>query len=197
VAPATATYEIIKDRENLERVFGGSIRGLAYPYTAYNAATPEILRSCGIAYARTANCTGKLTMPSDWYLWHPTCDHGDKNMPLYCERFLSTLPAFNQCALFFVYGHSFDLTRDARWPKIEELFQTVGGRDDVWYATNIEICDYIAAFKQLIMSADGNYIYNPTVTTLSLIYSDRDFINSAITLELKPGEHVYLDGSRA
>jgi hypothetical protein len=136
-------------------------------------------------------------MPSDWYLWHPTCDHGDKNMPLYCERFLSTLPAFNQCALFFVYGHSFDLTRDARWPKIEELFQTVGGRDDVWYATNIEICDYIAAFKQLIMSADGNYIYNPTVTTLSLIYSDRDFINSAITLELKPGEHVYLDGSRA
>ena len=38
------------------------------------------------------------------------------------------------------------------------------------------------------MSVDSNYIYNPTVTTLSLIYSDEDFINSAITFELKPGE---------
>ena len=194
VAPATATYEIIKDRENLERVFGGSIRGFAYPYTAYNSETPALLKQCGIAYARTAACTGKLTMPSDWYLWHPTCDHRDKNLMVYCDRFLSTNLSFNQCSLFYVYGHSFELTRDGHWPNIEELFKKVGGRDDVWYATNIEICDYVAAFKQLIMSVDGNYIYNPTMTTLSLIYSDRDFINSAITLELGPGEHIYLDG---
>ena len=192
VAPQTATYEIIKDRENLERVFGGSIRGFAYPYTAYNSETPQILKNCGIAYARTANCTGKLTMPSDWLLWHPTCDHKDKNMMKYCERFLSTNLSFNQCSLFYVYGHAFELNWDDNWERIEELFKAVGGRDDVWYATNIEICDYVTAFKSLIMSVDGNYIYNPTVTTLSLIYSDCDFINSAITLELGPGEHVYL-----
>ena len=62
VAPSTATFEIIKDRENLEKIFGGSIRGFAYPYTAYNRDTPALLRSCGIAYARTADCTRQFAI---------------------------------------------------------------------------------------------------------------------------------------
>ncbi len=193
VAPQTATYEIMKDRENLEKVFGGSIRGFAYPYTAYNSETPQILKNCGIAYARTADCTNGFSMPSDWYQWHPTCDHRSKNLMERCERFLEMNPIFNQCSLFYVYGHSYELERYNHWETIEELFKKVSGRDDIWYATNIEICDYVSAFKNLIMSVDSNYIYNPTMTTLSLIYSDGDFINSGITFEIKPGEHIYLN----
>lgn len=193
VAPQTATYEIMKDRENLERVFGGSIRGFAYPYTAYNRDTAQILKNCGIAYARTARCSGDLNIPSDWYEWHPTCDHRSKELMVFCDRFLETNPVFNQCFIFYVYGHAYELDRDNRWERIEELFKKVSGRDDVWYATNIEICDYISAFKNLVMSVDSNYIYNPTMTTLSLIYSDQDFIKSGITFELKPGEHIYLN----
>ena len=75
---------------------------------------------------------------------------------------------------------------------IEEFFKKISGRDDVWYATTIEICDYFSAFKNLIMSVDSKYIYNPTTTTLSLIYSDGDFINSSIEFELKPGEEITL-----
>lgn len=193
VAPQTATYEIIKDRENLEKVFGGSIRGFAYPYTAFNHDTPQLLKNCGIAYARTASCSGKITMPMDWYRWHPTCDHKSADLMEYCDRFLNTDPIFNQCHLFYVYGHAYELDNNNMWERIEELFKTVSGRDDIWYATNIEICDYISAFKSLIMSVDSNYIYNPTTTTLSLIYSDGDFIDSAITLEIKPGEEIYLN----
>ena len=194
VAPQTATYEVMKDRENLERVFGGSIRGFAYPYTAYNQDTPQILKNCGIAYARTANNTGKFMLPSDWYYWHPTCTCDSRTEELLAcgDRFLATDPIFNQSWVFYVYGHANRLSVGDHWAVIEELFQKIGGREDIWYATNIEIYDYIAAFKSLIMSVDSNYIYNPTMTTLSLIYSDQDFINSAITLELKPGEHVYL-----
>ena len=38
----------------------------------------------------------------------------------------------------------------------------MGGRDDIWYATNIEIYDYIKAYERLIISADGTTVYNPT-----------------------------------
>lgn len=192
VAPQTATYEIIKDRENLEKVFGGSIRGCAYPYSAYNHDTPDLLRNCGIVYGRTAACSKKYNMPSDWYRWHPTCDHKDSEIMNLCNNFLERNPAFNQCWLFYVYGHAHELDRNNNWERIEELFKTISNRDDIWYATNIEICDYISAFKNLIMSVDSSYIYNPTNTTLSLIYSDRDFINSAVTLEIKPGEEITL-----
>ena len=170
VPPQMATYEIIKDRENLEKVFGGSIRGFAYPYTAYNHDTPQILKNCGIAYARTATCSGRFTMPSDWSRWDPSCDHQDD-----------------------VYGHSFQLERDNHWGRIEELFKKISGRDDIWYATNIEICDYVSAYKNLIMSVDGKYICNPTTTTLSLIYTGQDFMDGGEIFEIKPGEEIYLD----
>ncbi len=193
VAPQTATYEIMKDRENLERIFGGSVRGLAYPYTAFNDETPAILKSCGIAYARTATCSGSFTMPSDWYKWHPTLEHQSRELMTYCERFLTTDMSFNQCSLFFIYGHGFQLNKFDNWERMEELFKEIGGRDNVWYATNIEICDYITAFKNLVMSVDSNYIYNPTNTAISLIYTGNDFMGEGKIFEIKPGEHIYLN----
>lgn len=193
VAPQTATYEIIKDRENLEKVFSGTVRGFAYPYTAFNHDTPQILKNCGIVYARTGNSTGRFSMPSDWYRWHPTCNSQSKNLFEYFDKFLNDDPEFNQCYLFYIYAHGYEFERENNWETFEGLFKILSTRDDVWCATNIEICDYISAFKQLIMSVDSNYIYNPTTTTLSLIYSDGDFIDSAITLEIKPGEEIYLN----
>ena len=46
--------------------------------------------------------------------------------------------------------------------------------------------------SESVLKHAGKYIYNPTNTTFSLIYSDGDFIKSAITLELKPGEEIVL-----
>ena len=38
----------------------------------------------------------------------------------------------------------------------------MGKRDDVWYATNIKIYDYVNAYNSLIFSADGKKVMNPT-----------------------------------
>ncbi len=192
IAPQTATYEIIKDRENLETYFGGSIRGFAYPYSAYNNDTAALLANCGIKYARTINETEKFNMPSDWMFLNPTCRHQNPKLMELCDTFLNTEPAFNQSKLFYVYGHSYEFDVLDQWGMIEEFFKKLRGRDDIWYATTIEIFDYINAFKNLIMSVDSKYIYNPTATTISLIYSDGDFINSSIELEIKPGEEITL-----
>lgn len=37
----------------------------------------------------------------------------------------------------------------------------MGGREDIWYATNLEIVDYMNAARGLIYSADGTTVYNP------------------------------------
>ena len=39
---------------------------------------------------------------------------------------------------------------------------TVLWRNDVWYATNGEIYDYVNAYENLVFSADGKRIYNPS-----------------------------------
>ena len=38
----------------------------------------------------------------------------------------------------------------------------MGGHDDIWYATNIEIVDYVNACRAVYASADGKILHNPT-----------------------------------
>ena len=45
---------------------------------------------------------------------------------------------------------------------IEELLEKCGQATDIWFATNMEIYEYAEAFKQLVFSADGSKVYNPT-----------------------------------
>ena len=45
---------------------------------------------------------------------------------------------------------------------MDEFMQKVSGKEDVWYATNGEIYEYVNAYEKLVYSADGKYIYNPS-----------------------------------
>ena len=49
---------------------------------------------------------------------------------------------------------------------MEEICQKLANRDDIWYATNIEIHDYVEAYKSLRYSANGQMVYNPTLYTI-------------------------------
>jgi peptidoglycan/xylan/chitin deacetylase (PgdA/CDA1 family) len=46
------SYEIVKDRENLEALFGKIIRGMAYPYGTHNDTVVEVLKACGNEVSR-------------------------------------------------------------------------------------------------------------------------------------------------
>lgn len=192
IAPQNATYEVMKDRENLEKVFGGTVRGFVYAHGSVNGSTAQILKNCGIQYARTINNTEKFLLPSDWYSFNPTCEDVNPKLLQIADRFLKTPPLFTQTQLFYIWGHSHITDQNNLWGDLEELFKKISESDAVWCATNIEICDYITAFNNLVMSADGNYIYNPTVTTLWLLHNNGDFMNKREVIVLKPGEEVYL-----
>jgi hypothetical protein len=46
----------------------------------------------------------------------------------------------------------------------------MGQREDVWYATNIEIYDYVQAYRRLIWTADLSRVTNPSAIPVSFLY---------------------------
>ena len=68
--------------------------------------------------------------------------------------------------LFYVWGHTFEFDQQKNWEIVDTLFEKVADKEDVWYATNGEICNYHKKYQQLIFSQDGKRIYNPTDATI-------------------------------
>ena len=67
-----------------------------------------------------------------------------------------------QMPLLYVWGHSFEFEWDKNWDLVEEFCKTVSGDENVWYATNIEIADYVKAMKSLKFSVDRKSVHNPS-----------------------------------
>ena len=64
--------------------------------------------------------------------------------------------------MMYVWGHSYEFDRDNNWDLIEGFCKYIGGHDDIWYSTNIEIVDYMNAAKNLRFTAAGDMVYNPS-----------------------------------
>ncbi len=182
--PENGTYEVLKDRENLENQFGTFVRGLAYPYGTFDESVKTVLRCCGIAYARTVKSTHSFDLPAEWLEWDPTCHHGDPRLMELAQAFLDKY-ILNKPWVFYLWGHSYEFDKAKNWDVIEEFARRMGGREDIWYATNIEIYDYTQAFRSLRFSTDGKRIYNPTAMALWLEADHREIC-------LNPGEERVL-----
>ncbi len=158
------TREVWRDREIFEDIFGGVITGLAYPNGSFSPRVMEILDACGIEYARTTVATGRIrNAPEDFLAWHPTCHYRDA-MDL-VDGFLNDQRPVKQ--LFYIWGHSYEFDRGVKdWQYMEDLAAKLANRDDIWYATNIEVCRYLKAVRSLKFSADGRKVYNPSCQTV-------------------------------
>ena len=64
--------------------------------------------------------------------------------------------------LFYLWGHSFEYNDNDNWNILESFAEKVGNREDVWYATNTEVYDYVQAYDRLECAADGKMLSNPT-----------------------------------
>jgi peptidoglycan/xylan/chitin deacetylase (PgdA/CDA1 family) len=168
-------YEIVKDRECLEGMFGKIIKGMAYPMGTTSDEVVRVLAACGISYARTTKQTERFDIPTDWLRMPATCHHNNPRLMELAKDFVeSDVPRMSR--LFYVWGHSYEFDNDNNWDRIEQLCAYVGGKDDIWYATNIEIYDYVEAYKRMKTSADCHLIYNPTCQTIWFQLSDgREF----------------------
>jgi peptidoglycan/xylan/chitin deacetylase (PgdA/CDA1 family) len=155
-----AFKEIINDRVALEALKGYIIRGHAYPFGTYNSEVINVLKTAGIAYARTVVSTREFKLPDSWYEWHPTCHHDDPELFALADKFLSQSISLDP-PVFYVWGHSYEFDMKQNWSVLEQLLERVSGKEEVWYASNIEIHDYTEAFRGLIWSGDCSKVHNP------------------------------------
>lgn len=180
VRPVEAVQDVLNCRLALESRYGRIIRGMAYPDTGILHMNPghtyeairRMLQELDITYARTLGGDNNgFALPSDWYAWMPTLHHDNPNAFQWAQEFVamdldSHYRANRYSRLFYVWGHSYEFEVNNNWDRLEQLCQLLSGRDDIWYATNGEIFDYVHAFDSLVFSADGKRVYNPTLVTL-------------------------------
>ena len=185
-------HDVMTDRENLEQQFGTIIRGMAYPYGTYNDQVIECLKMAGIQYSRTIESTQKFDMPADWYLWNPTCHHADPELMNLAKKFAEGYVGGDPW-LFYVWGHTYEFDVRNNWGVIEEFAEYIGSKDDIWYATNMEICEYTKAYQRLIFSIDDHRVYNPTAYTIWFEehYAGFEYKDSVIHC-IKPGEQIII-----
>ena len=180
VETGVATYDVMKDREVFEALFGRVIKGMAYANGSYSDEVVDMLKRCGIEYSRTTVSTKKFDMPSDWLRLPATCHHNNPTLMDLAREFVEReeMRYFwrNAPMLFYVWGHSSELQRDKNWEVFEELCEYVGGREDVWYATNGEIYEYDMAYRALRHASDQRIIHNPSALDVYLRVDSRDVL---------------------
>ncbi len=182
--PAVALDEIVLDRQKLESMFGREVHGMAYPMGTYNDTVIECCRAADIYYSRTVKSTLDFEMPTEWLTWNPTCRHANDDIFAIADRFLKKTPT-KQPWLFYIWGHSYEFNQRNDWDRMENLCKKVGGHNDVWYATNMEIYLYSQAFSRLECSADGHVVHNPTDVELWFVADGRCYsIKSGETIKI-------------
>lgn len=200
--PIEGIRDVLECRLELEEKYGRIIRGMAFPdfgiTKMYNGASYEAikqyLKELDIVYSRTlGGDNNRFALPEDWLAWMPTAHHNNPALMGWLDEFMNfdyTAKGI-YCAnrgprLCYIWGHSYEFERNQNWELAEQICEKVAGKEDVWYATNMEIYEYVTAYQSLVYSADGSRIYNPTLKT---IWMERD----EKLYSIQPGEEVKLE----
>lgn len=176
--------EVIEDRKKLESIMGYPVRGLAYPNGSESPEIRAMLPALGIRYGRVVGNTDGFAMPDDFLQWKATCHHNHNLLEL-GQQFVD-LHKKQYLYMMYVWGHSYEFTNNNNWEVMEDFCKLVGGKDDIWYATNIQIVDYMDVVKAAQYAADGSFVYNSCAQSLWLCVDDEKFV------EVKGGQQVRL-----
>ena len=198
IRPIEGIRDVLDCRIELEEKYDMIIRGMAYPDCGIrifsNNTTYEMVKNylteLDIAYARSLGAdNNSFELPNDWHRWIPTAHHNNPKIMEYLNEFLSldispkTYHATRRPRLFYMWGHSYEFVNDNNWEHLEEICRKVSDHEDIWHATNMEICEYVNAYNSLIYSAGGKIIYNPSLID---IWFDVD----GVLYEIKSGQTI-------
>ena len=166
-------YEVVEDRKELEKLSGQTVRGMAYPFGNYNDFVVDAISGIGIEYARTVADSYNFSIPKDFLRWEPSIHQfgkayfipndsaNDKKELAIFYKLVGDFLKSEALALFDVWGHSWENDGDGnRWVEMEKFFKLVAKRNDIHYTTQIDLVDYINAYKNLKFSVDKKIIKN-------------------------------------
>jgi len=162
--------EVLEDRRALEKITGTPVRGLSYPNGSYSEEIVRLLPGCGIRYSRITGNSDAFTLPEDPYRWKATCHHnhrllelGDEFLALFKKQYLY---------LMYVWGHSYEFDNVNNWDLMERFCEKMGGKEDIWYCTNIEFMDCMDDFARLQFTAENTAVYNPNARDCWIAVND-------------------------
>lgn len=175
------------DLEALPAITDGAIEGIAYPNgESADEEQAEILKNNGILYGRSTYASRNFELPDDLYNWNPTCfQFNVGEFQSDAQTFVAMAPS--EMKLMEVWGHGYQLN-DGNKEATQGAFELVGNRDDIYYASNIEIAKYLMAIDDLVISTDENNIttvYNPSDMTVWVNASGKG-------VEIPAGETKYI-----
>ena len=182
-------YEVVEDRKALEHLTGYPVRGMAYPFGSYNEFVVDAINGLGIEYARTVEDSYGFKIPDNFLKWHPTVHqfakaYWEPNNPerdkKELDRFYQLICDFKsqkELAVLDIWGHSWEMGKDpVKWDETEKFFKLLANDPSVHYTAQIDLVDYIGAFRNLKFSVEKNMVFNPNSITVffkknGMIYS--------------------------
>ncbi len=133
--------QVTEDRKALSALVGYDVQGMAYPGGGqnYDDRVVELVKKCGIKYARTTNTRYGINVQTDLLRFHPTAYF------CYWEKCWQAAQDFlvlktEEPKLFYVWGHAYEIDMmEEGWEKIEKLFALLANREDIFYGTNAQV----------------------------------------------------------
>ena len=181
-------YEIVEDRRELERLMGYPVRGMAYPFGITNDAVVEAITGIGIEYARTVGDSYNFEIPKDFLRWYPTMhqfakaysvpnqpENDEKELELFYQKiddFLQT----KELAVLDIWGHSWEMGTDKiKWYETEKFFKLLANNQSIYYTKQIDLVDYINAYRNLKFSVDKNSVTNTSAINVYIKINNKVF----------------------
>lgn len=161
-------YQILNGKNWLENLIGKKIITFCYPGGKYNSDTKEIVKSCGIEYARTVEIFN--TAINDG-LNAPTTIQLKPNMPIsilknlvkrkkimnsasfifmhrlnsdplyWTEYFLNKIS--EEGGIFHLWGHSWEIEKFDLWYTLEKILIILREKDEFILCNNYQILNYV------------------------------------------------------
>lgn len=170
-----SAQEIIRDisenRRILEDLTGSAVRGMSYPMGGFGPEVTPVLKALDVLYSRTTQATGGFSLPEELLTWQPTIHYTRGTarysqgatyprtiLPEKTQEFLQSGPG----SLLYVWGHSYEFPTFDNWDVMEDFCKTLSRQSDIWFATNLEVAEYLLAFRALETAPEGSAVRNPS-----------------------------------
>lgn len=183
------TADIVRGQNEIKAMTGTEPAGFVWPYknpnkrTDYNEILEYIRNETGIEYIRPTETTRSFAIPTDWYQWQNTC-HQDE-MEYFIKKLISEKEN-GSLKLLAVWGHAFEMNPEyapdnknkVRYDDLERIFSLLD-RDDIWKATNKDVCLYLKAAEAAeINKADGKIINNTDTDLYASVNGEKVLIKA-------------------
>ncbi len=136
-------YQILEDLDNLRIYSKQKVKGFAYPFGEYNKKVKDMVKECGVAYARTDKGTKKFDRPKDFLVWDPSMhftglawDADDKQrlekgFRFTLQKFEEFLDDFDS-ELLHIWMHSWEFKDNKDdWDMLERFCRMISYEDDL------------------------------------------------------------------